>query len=1022
MYLMKLRTNDRSYSRILGCFACAFFMLFSMVSYAQFNLSYEIKKPKQYESRSLPSEKTGNSKFTAPKRFYNDMVSRFNYYFNANTKMNGIIDSAKGLYKDDYTQLLSFYNYTLDQTAMGQIDTIIYKCTAGILLHDLRSDWVDKLYLLMGKAYLYRKDFDSASTVFQYINYAFAQKDNGYDLPIGSNASNTNGIFTIATRESKSVWKRMMSFPPSRNESFIWQARTYIEMGQYVEAGSLLELIRTDPNFPTRLTNDVHELIAYNFYKQQQWENSADHLLKALGNAANQTEKARWEFLAGQMYEKAHRDSQAIMQYEKAIQHTSDPLLEVYARLNVVSLAASQQTNALQKNLDELLKMAKRDKYESNRDIIYYAAAELELKRKNYAAAQELLIKSVKYSVSNPEQKQKSFLLLGDMNYDRKEYGYSFHYYDSIQTPLLKDIDAQRVTERKPALKIISGNQDIISREDSLQKISMLPEEERTAFIKKILKQLRKEKGLKDAGNDPLSFGNALSSGTPAANTDLFGSAMAEFYFLNTSLKAKGIGDFKSKWGNRPNVDNWRRQTAVNSSLAAATSATTNDKKTQVAASTKEDNKDLSMDGLTKDIPLTTPQKDNSNNAIKKALLANAAAFQNMLEDFPSAIETYEELIRRFPESSEVEASLFNLVYCYKKNGQPGKADSVSNILKTSFAKGSYATKLNTALAKADKKSDPAEKQYADIYNMFIAGKFNEAKEAKLQADKQYGKSYWTPQLLYIESIYYIKQKDDSTAINRLQSIVSMFGKSQLAEKANTMIDVLKRRSQIENYLTNLNVERPMEIIERGVDLNSTNAQAANYNKKDTTLNIPGKIVGGPKDLADLSNTKTISTAAMIKKDSLSAVPKMPMNRLDLSNATKGAAVNDNSYIFNPADTQYVVVVLDKVDPIFISEGRNAFNRYNGETYSGAQRVEISTRKINAQFQFLMIGPFANAKEAITYIDKTKPLAKSRIVPWLTTDKYSFSMISNYNMRILVSKEDVEGYHLFIQQVFPDKF
>ncbi len=1021
MYLMKLRTNDRAYSLILGCFASLLFMLFSIRSYAQPNLSFEIKKPKQYESRSLPSEKTGNAKFTAPKRFYNDLVSRFNYYFNAQTKLNSIIDSAKSLYKDDYTQLLSFYNYTLDQTAMGQIDTIIYKCTAGILLHDLRSDWVDKLYLLMGKAYLYRKDFDSASNVFQYINYAFAAKDNGYDIPIGSNASNTNGIFTIATLENRSLWKRMMSFPPSRNESFIWQARIYIEQEQYIEAGSLLELIRTDPNFPSRLENDVNELIAYNLYKQEQYDRSADHLLKALGNAANPLEKARWEYLAAQMYEKAHKDSQAIVQYEKAIQHTSDPLMEVYARLNIVSLAAGKQENALQKNLDELLKMARKDKYEANRDIIYYAAAELELKRKNYTAAQALLLKSIQSGISNPEQKQKSFLLLGDMNYTRKEYGYAYHFYDSLQLPLLKEIDAKRVTERKPALKIISSNQDRIRREDSLQKLSLLPEEERLAFVKKLLRQLRKEKGLKDVENDPLSFGNTFTVAAAAAQADLFSSNLSEFYFLNNSLKAKGIADFKSKWGNRPNVDNWRRQTAVNSSLTTAVTSTAGDKKTQVAI-TREETKELSMESLTKDIPVTPVQKDSSNSAIRKALLGNAFAFQNQLEDFPSAIENYEELIRRFPESAETEPSLFNLVYCYRKNGQQEKADSASHILKTSFANGKYINRLNNAVVKTDTKIDPAEKQYANIYNLFIAGKFEEAKEAKLQADNQYGKTYWTPQLLYIESIYYIKQKDDSVAINRLQNIVKLFGKSPLAEKANTMIDVLKRRSQIENYLSNLNIERPMEIVERGVDLNSTQAQAANNIKKDTSLNIPGKIQTGPKDLADLSNTKTISTAAVIKKDSLSSIPKMPMNRLDIANTIKGSAVNDNNYIFNPSDTQYVVVVLDKVDPIFIAEGRNAFNRYNAETYSGAQKVEISTRKINAQYQFLMIGPFANAREAITYIDKTKPLAKSRIIPWLTTDKYSFSMISNYNMKILASKEDVEGYHLFIQQVFPDKF
>jgi hypothetical protein len=70
--------------------------------------------------------------------------------------------------------------------------------------------------------------------------------------------------------------------------------------------------------------------------------------------------------------------------FERSIQHAIDPLLEVNARMNIVTLASGAQGDAIQRNLDELLKMAKRDKYQEYRDIIYYSAAQLELKRKNY--------------------------------------------------------------------------------------------------------------------------------------------------------------------------------------------------------------------------------------------------------------------------------------------------------------------------------------------------------------------------------------------------------------------------------------------------------------------------------------------------------------------------------------------------------------------------------------------------------------------------------------------------------------
>jgi outer membrane protein assembly factor BamD (BamD/ComL family) len=1010
---------------MIACGIGLLFQLLAIRSHAQPNLSFEIPtKPKNYENRTLPSERTGNKKFTASRRFYNDLVSRFNYYFNANNKLNEILQHAKDVHIDNYTELLSFYNYSLNVTAKGQIDTIIYKTTAGILLHDLRSDWVDKLYLLMGKAYLYRKDFDSASNVFQYINYAFAPKDNGYDIPIGSNASNTNGVFTIATRENRSLWKRIASFPPGRNESFIWQVRTYIEEGQLVEASSLLELIRSDPNFPPRLQPAYQEMMAYVLYKQQSYEASADHLLLALDNAETKQERARWEYLAGQLYQLANRDSKAILLFERSIQHTIDPLLEVYARMNIVALAAGAEGNAIQKNLDELLKMAKREKYAEHRDIIYYAAAQLELKRKNYTAAHNLLLNSIKYSVSDPLQKQLSFLLLADLNYPIKKYAVSHRYYDSIQTGLLKDEDKKRVDERKPALKIISANEEIISLQDSLQKIALLPPEERDALVKKLYKQLKKEQGIKDASAGAITFGNTLAGIANSQQPDIFGNNSSDFYFLNTSIKAKGSVDFKSKWGTRPNVDNWRRQAAVNNSLTAANTLTPTGEKKPGGIAKKDAPKELSVESMMANLPLTTAMVDSSNAAIIKALLGNALTFQNQLEDYPSAIEMYEELLRRFPNNAAAEQAMFNLVYAYKKTGNPAKADSLSAQLKQNYPSGKFTTQLNKAVAAAGaKKADPAQKQYEDIYNMFLAGRFEEAKEAKLQADKKFGKNYWTPQLLYIESIYYVKQKDDSTAINRLQNIVSLFGKSPLAEKAATMIDVLKRRAQIEYYLTHLDLNKTDEITSRRVDLNTTNTVLANAGRKrDSAINVPKELKAAPKNLADLTNTAPVSTAAEIKKDSVKqAVVPNGLRKLTFDNAVAVKPVENKTYAFNASDTQYVAVILNNVDPIFITEGRNAFNRFNQDYYA-EQRIEVFNRKINNQYSFLMFGPFVNAREAITYIDRVRPLAKSRIIPWLTTDKYSFTMISNANMNLLVEKQDVDGYHTFIQQIFPDKF
>ena len=119
------------------------------------------------------------------------------------------------------------------------------------------DDWVDNMYLIWGAAYYLRKDFDSAFLTFQFINYAFAPKEkDGYYRYIGSKMDG-NLANIISTKEKNTLPKRMFSEPPSRNDAFIWQARTFIAMDQFGEAAGLLAALKNDPVFPQRLQNDL---------------------------------------------------------------------------------------------------------------------------------------------------------------------------------------------------------------------------------------------------------------------------------------------------------------------------------------------------------------------------------------------------------------------------------------------------------------------------------------------------------------------------------------------------------------------------------------------------------------------------------------------------------------------------------------------------------------------------------------------------------------------------------------------
>ncbi len=969
--------------------------VFCTTAYAQPGAEIELKKPDRYENKKLGAEKTGEKKFTIPRRVLSNTTTHYNYYFNANNRLNDVILGAKAAHKDNYSQLLPFYNYDLEVTAQNktELDSIIYKSTAGILLHDLRNDWIDNMYLLLAKAYFFRNDMDSAGLTLQYINFAFAPKEDGYDVPIGSNASNTTGEFSIATKENKGI-KKIIKHQPSRNESFLWQVRTFIEKNEMPEASGILEILRNDPNFPKRLKTELNETLAYWFYKQNLYDSAAYYLRRSLSEADNGQEKARWEYLIAQMYHIGKDYENAVAFYDKSIKHTADPVMDVYARLNSIKINRGNKKDYLQQNIDALVHMGKRDKYENYRDIIYYAAATIELERNNFDNAQNLLLKSVASSKDNLLQKNQSFLLLGDLNYNRKKYSPSFSFYDSIDVnTLVVAVEKERVSQRKPPLQLYAENEAVIFKNDSLQLLAKMPEDQRDAVLRKLVKALRKKEGLKD--EDVQVSNPAVKQEAP----DLFGSSKksTDFYFYNASQKASGFNEFRARWGDRPNIDNWRRQAAVN---RRAVSLTDVDKPQELDVKDVKEQA-TNFEGLLLSLPLTEAALKESNKLIYDALFENGKILSNQLEDYPSAIVVYEELLRRFPGNPHTEEAMFNLVYAYDKTGDKAKSESMRQRLLQGKSESKFVQQMkNPVVQKESPEATAATVKYQDIYNMFIEGNFEEAKNEKRKADSVYGKSNWTPQLLYIEAIYYVKQKEDSTAIRVLTDLEQLHPNSPLAVKAKTMIDVLKRRTEIENYLTTLDINAP-----------DKKPSAPASNNTPSVLKAPDKLVTPSLKDTSSSVTKTNvpagkTTVAPVKKDSSVATPK---------------PIKVDKFSFDAIDKQFVVVLMDKVDEVYMNEARNAFNRYNREIFYN-QKIELATLKLDDRYSLVLQGPFHNSEAALAYIDKVKPVTKGRILPWLAADKYSFILISAANLEILKSNKDMNAYQQLLKQAFPGKF
>ena len=1008
---------------ILRTVISLFFFQLAAVSFGQQGFSFDIKKPKEFENRVLKSEKP-QKKFTAPRRFLQNTVTHYNYFFNANRKLNEVIRRAKLQFKDDYSTLLPFYNYSLDVTAGDslELDSVSFKAQTGIVLHDLRNDWADNMYLLWGTSYYLQKKFDSAYLMFQFINYAFAPKeDDGYYLVIGS-ARDGNNATSISSKEKKGLLRKTLSEPPSRNDAFIWQIRNYLQRDQFAEAASLILALRNDSIFPARLHDELEEVQAYYFYKQNNWDSAAVHLELALDAAENNQEQARWEYLIGQLYEKTNKLEQAVRFYDKAIAHTTDPILEVYARLALVRVNRDEKENSITSNIATLLKMARRDKYIDYRDIIYFMAAQMEIERGNWEAAIPHLQKSTRYTANNPAQRNKAFLQLAELSFRQRQYRESLNYYDSLQLndPLLPDPEA--ITSRKSTLIKLVADFDVLARQDSLQKLAALSEDERRDYLKKKLRQLRRQQGLKDEPSGGGSTGRVRGD-QEAANSLFNDNQKGEWYFYNSNLRQKGQADFKTRWGTRPNTDNWRRSSAQSGGRVANNIDGNNSAGASGAANTVAE---LSFESLYEGIPLTEEKMKASNDSIMNALFSAGITLIQELDDCQTGTDTLESLEERFPEHPQMDQVLFNLYYCYRKNGEETQAAAVKKIMDENFSHSNYTTIIVTGKNPQGKsRQDEATRTYEGIYDMFIEGRFAEALQSKKAADSIYGSNFWTPQLLYIEAVYHIKQQEDSTAKQVLNNIINQFNGQPLATKAATMLDVLERRAEIEEELRNLVIVMPEEE-DRNVVYNNepvtlptvTPPPVADTVKAaipDTAAVAQEKIVEEPKltkpvpGISDKSTTRPLRDTALARRE-----PGADLRK-------PAAAPMEATYHFESTVPHYAVVVLNKVDAIFVREARNAFERFNrNEFYNKPMAAELLD--LDADNRLVLISPFNTAGEAAAYVDKTRPRTPGEILPWLKGGKYSFIIISARNLELLKAKKDVEAYRLFLDQNLPGRF
>ena len=970
----------------------------------------EIEKP-------LPYERLLNTKYTLGRRAYQNTVSQFNFLFHAEEELNENILRARNEYVDDYTSLISFYDYDLSTIAKNSIDSIIYRCNANIVLHDLRSNWVDDAYLLLAKAYLFHKDFDTAGSILQFINYSFDDKENGMDLPIGSNLRNTKGKFSIATAENNRFFENLNV----RNESMLWQARNYFEKEEFNEGISLLQLLEADAIFPKRLHPFLNEQLAYGYYLMEMYDKAAAALEKGIDNAPDDAAKTRWYYLLGQLWQKADKWDKAYPWFKKANQNAVNPIVSVYAKISMISYDAKNANNPWEDLAYSLERMIKRDKYKPYADIIYFEMAKLAIQNKANAKANEWLIQSIKTNRTNLKQKQKAFELLGDISYSNNKYSIAKLAYDSLQTVLKTNPNYETIQARKKWLGTISTNEKIMEAQDSLQFIYQLNPGAQEAQYKNWQKRIQFEnESLKNIFTDKTPIA-VYTPETPSRNN--FSNAdnsSSNFYFDNKSALVQGKQNFSQKWGQRPNVDGWRRK----ASLMNTASSISNQDPSMTASQNMNTNKDslqkmdLSKDGKGNG-DAKANEKGNGYSMIEdgsayikskqdgnKATLTSAETFLFELNDFERAYPLYLKVIANNIDSSMTERAMLDLASHYLHENLNEKSDSIIRLVEDRFPKGFYATKKKEASFKKLKEGDVLN-EYKEAYFLSQIGNWESLATLSPQLNTNLRRTKWYTPFKFIQVKMYAQQRMDSNAIVLLDSIVLQNTNERLRDRAKNIIEELKNRKQTETYLTNLNLSKEIldttaigNTLTKAIDsisivkpavakpsiATNSNGDISKLNKKE----IPNKKDNSiNKDAANIKDT-TISKV-------IAAVPVIPPL----------AFTNDSS------EQHYIAFATQKVSAAFVKEMQTAFTYLNNDEFT-KEKLNVTYVQFNESSYIVWIGSFENSQLAKNYINKIKPRLSKEIISFVPSKQYEIYLLSKSNILLIKDEADLKQYQQFM--------
>lgn len=921
-------------------------------------LELKIKQQrKEWSNTSMLKKKWGPVRRTTQNSF-----THYNYYYNANRKLEEAEANMQRANKENYDSLIGLFPFDPNKdSAMlaADMDSIIRKVSVGLQIHDPRVKWSNDMYLMLGEAYYYKGNYENAATAFRYIivNDQKAKNKKGKGKK-GSYAAKKKEGPSIVEKKKKSKLG-FLQHKSVHNEAILWLARTYTTAGQVDNAESVLSLLEYDDNFPENLKGRLAVEKAFAYLKVRNYPDASKQLsIAAEDDNLPELLRVRIAFLNGQLLQNTGDYAAAAESFEEVLNHFPKIEMDFYTRKYIAynKLMAGQQTDDATVALKKILKDGK---YSGFYDQVYYILGKMAAKENKNEDAIMYLKKSTATPKASKKQKAMSFAAMGDVYYSTARYSAAKTAYDSAAkySSGSKDKAVVAAVQRSSGLSEISGPANVIKEQDSLLGVAKLSKKEQQSLVRRNLRDLEKQKA-------DSAFKAESAGGTPDVEAEMDrGEGMSTgWYFSNAAQMSIGNADFKRKWGSRPLVDNWRRASSAPLVSGSKSGGSDEDEDEPEAALKLSENGLPTEDALLGRIPNTPQQKENAIKIQQKAYILLAKAYVTQLDDYKQAIHTLDTLNTRYPNHGQKEEELYLRYQIAIKQNKLDKAQEYSKELLTKYPNSQYANLLKPRQGEStmnDEKALEVATYFDETYKQLMGHQYTEALMRTDIAKKKYNHPVYKKRFEVVEAMAYAGSGNFDMADSSITKFI----------KANPSDSLTPWAKSVKKYIAEVR----------------NGGKPSWYTDKPYTYTPPAGKKSGTKDGT---------------KDGAPKPPPMP----EIPEVPDAPA----TYSYNADAEHYFIAVLPGLDS---RTGllKQAIKDYDSVKYS-SMGLSVLIDLYSMSQSVVVIGKFANAAQAKTYM---ADLTGAKAFANYKTEELNLYIISANNYKKMFVDKSPNAYQSF---------